>query len=250
MDGGPVAPATAHSLSGPALDAACRGVAGIAPHAAIAGPAWWDANAPARRVTYVRRVSAPLPPVPWPARRALDFCAELALALAPLHEAGVAQGALRPAGVGIRPDGGPLVHAPAGAAGASDDLHGLGILLLSLLTGRSAQPGLVVAGEIGPAADAADLLQRLLATDPAARPDSARDVAAQLGEIAHAVPDTATAPVKQRPPRRRARMATAIVLLVIAGGAGAYLVGHRVGPAGPGLSPTTVTVPTGPVVTP
>jgi hypothetical protein len=188
--------------------------------------------------------------VPWPARRALDFCAELALALAPLHEAGVAQGALRPAGVGIRPDGGPLVHAPAGAAGASDDLHGLGILLLSLLTGRSAQPGLVVAGEIGPAADAADLLQRLLATDPAARPDSARDVAAQLGEIAHAVPDTATAPVKQRPPRRRARMATAIVLLVIAGGAGAYLVGHRVGPAGPGLSPTTVTVPTGPVVTP
>ena len=96
MDGGPVAPATAHSLSGPALDAACRSVAGLAPHAAIAGPAWWDANAPARRVTYVRRVSAPLPPVPWPARRALDFCAELALALAPLHEAGVAQGELRP----------------------------------------------------------------------------------------------------------------------------------------------------------
>ena len=96
VDGGPVAPATAHSLSGPALDAACRSVAGLAPHAAIAGPAWWDANAPARRVTYVRRVSAPLPPVPWPARRALDFCAELALALAPLHEAGVAQGELRP----------------------------------------------------------------------------------------------------------------------------------------------------------
>jgi len=68
--------------------------------------------------------------------------------------------------------------------------------------------------------------------------------------FARAVPDTATAPVRQRPPRRRARMATAIVLLVIAGGAGAYLVGHRVGPAGPGLSPTTVTVPTGPVVTP
>ena len=89
MDSGPVAPATAHSLSGPALDAACRSVAGLAPDAAIAGPAWWDANAPARRVTYVPRVSAPLPPVPWPARRALDFCAELALALAPLHEAGV-----------------------------------------------------------------------------------------------------------------------------------------------------------------
>jgi hypothetical protein len=107
-----------------------------------------------------------------------------------------------------------------------------------------------VAGEIGPAADAAGLLQRLLATDPAARPDSARGVAAQLGEIARAVPDTMPAEVRQRPPRRRARVATAIVLLVIAGAAGGYLIGHRVGPEGPGLSPTTVTVPTGPVVTP
>jgi hypothetical protein len=250
VDDGPVAPATAHSLSGPALDAACRNVAGLAPHAAIAGPAWWDANAPARRVTYLRRASAPLPPAPWPARRALDFCGELALALAPLHEAGVAQGELRPAGVSIRPDGGPLVHAPAGAADAADDLHGLGILLLSLLTGRSAQSGLVVAGEVGPAADAAALLQRLLAPDPEARPGSAREVAAQLGEIARAVPDTTPAAVERPPSRRRARLATAVVLLVIAGAAGGYLLGHRVGPAGPALSPTTVTVPTAPAVTP
>ncbi len=247
MDGGPVAPA-AHSLSGPALDEACRGVVGLASHAAIAGPLWWDANAPARRITYVHRAAGPLPPPPWPARRALDFCAELALALAPVHEAGVSHGHLRPDTVGIRPDGGPLVHAPYGAAGAADDLNGLGILLLSLLTGRSPAPGLVVSGEAGPAAEAAALLQGLLAPDPAARPGSAREVAARLGEIASAVPDTT---LEQEPrPRRRARLATAIVLLVVAGAAGGYLVGHRVGPAGPALSPTTVTVPPAPAPSP
>ena len=173
---------------------------------------------------------------------------ELALALAPVHEAGVSHGHLRPDTVGIRPDGGPLVHAPYGAAGAADDLNGLGILLLSLLTGRNPAPGLVVAGEAGPAAEAAALLQGLLAPDPAARPGSAREVAARLGEIASAVPDTT---LEQEPrPRRRARLATAIVLLVVAGAAGGYLVGHRVGPAGPALSPTTVTVPPAPAASP
>ena len=86
------------------------------------------------------------------------------------------------------------MHAPYGAAGAADDLHGLGILLLSLLTGRSPAPGLVVAGEAGPAADAAALLQGLLASDPAAHPGSAREVAARLAEIASAVPDTTLEP--------------------------------------------------------
>jgi hypothetical protein len=247
VDGGPVAPA-AHSLSGPALDEACRGIGGLASHAAIAGPVWWDANAPARRITYVQRTAGPLPPAPWPARRALDFCAELALALAPVHEAGVAHGHLRPDAVGMRPDGGPLVHAPCGAAGAADDLNGLGILLLSLLTGRSPAPGLEVTGEAGPAAEAAALLQGLLASDPAARPGSAREVAARLGEIASAVPDATLQPGPR--PRRRARLATAIVLLIIAGVAGGYLVGHRVGPAGPALSPTTVTVPPAPAASP
>jgi hypothetical protein len=247
VDGGPVAPA-AQSLSGPALDAACRGVVSLAPVAAIAGPVWWDANAPARRITYEHREAGPLPSPPWPARRALDFCAELALALAPVHEAGLSHGHLRPDTVEVRPDGGPLVHAPYGSAGAADDLTGVGVLLLSLLTGRSQAPGLVVTGESGPAAEAAALLEGLLASDPAARPGSAREVAARLSEIASEVPDTPLQPAPR--PRRRARLATAIVLLIVAGAAGGYLVGHRVGPAGPALSPTTVTVPPAPAVSP
>ena len=248
MDDRPVAPAAVHSLSGPELDRACRAVATLAPHPAIAGPAWWDANAPAQRVTYVRRAADQLPPPPWSARRALDFCAELALALAPVHEAGAAHGALRPGTVAIRPDGGPLVRAPSGSAGAGDDLHGLGIVLLSLLTGRTDHDGAVVAGDAGPAAEAAALLRSLLAPEPAARPSSARELAASLAQIASAVPDTTVAP--PRPSRRRARLVTALVLLVVAGAAGGYLVGHRVGPPGPALSPTTVTVPQESAVSP
>jgi hypothetical protein len=249
VDDGPGAPAAAHSLSGPALDEACRRVAGLARHAAIAGPVWWDANAPARRVSYVWRAGEPLPAPPWPARRALDFCAELALALATVHEAGAAQGELRPGSVAMRPDGGPLVHAPYGAGDPADDLHGLGILLLFLLTERSPHAGLVVAGEIGPAAEAATLLQGLLDPDPAARPSSARLLAERLTEIASSVPDTL--PAQALPPRRsRRRLATAVVLLLVAAAAGGYLIGHRVGPPGPALSPTTVTVPTTPAVSP
>jgi hypothetical protein len=248
VDDRSVAPAAVHSLSGPSLDAACRAVALLSPQPALAGPAWWDANAPARRVTYVRREGGELPPAPWPARRALDFCAELALALAPVHEAGAAHGALRPGTVAMRPDGGPLVRVPGGSAGAADDLHGVGIVLLTLLTGRSDPGGVLVEGEDGPAALTAALLQGLLDPEPEARPSSARQVAASLAEIASAVQDTTPAP--PRPSRRRARLVTALVLLVVAGAAGGYLVGHRVGPEGPKLSPTTVTVPPASVPSP
>jgi hypothetical protein len=250
VDDGPVAPAAVQSLSGAALDAACRAVAALPPNPVIAGPAWWDANAPSRRVTHVRRPSLPLPPPPWPARRALDFCAALALALAPLHEAGAAHGALRPGAVAMRPDGGPLVEAPLGDADAADDLLGLGTVLLYGLTGRSDGAGLLLAGEVGPAAEAASLLQSLLAADPAARPGSARQVAARLAEIASAVPDTAVPASRTGPPRRKARVVTALILLVIAGAAGAYLESQRVGPPGPGLTPRTVSVPVPPSVVP
>jgi hypothetical protein len=252
VEDGPVAAAAAPGLSGSELDAACHAVLGLAPDAAIAVPAWWDANAPARRVTYVRRPSSPLPPPPWPARRALDFCARLALALAPLHEAGVAHGAMRAEAVTVRPDGGPLVCAPGGTGTPADDLHGLGSVLLLLLTGKGPGANVAVSGEAGPASEAAVLLERLLATDPEARPGSARAVAAHLSAIAAAVPDTTPAaePAPTSLARRRARLATALVLLVVAGGAGALVLSHRVGPPGPALSPGTVTVPEQPAVTP
>jgi hypothetical protein len=252
VDDGPVAAAAAPGLAGPELDAACHAVLGLPPDAAIAVPAWWDATAPARRVTYVRRASAPLPPSPWPVRRALDFCAALALALAPLHEAGVSHGALRPDAVSVRPAGGPLICAPMGAGTPGGDLRGLGELLLLLLTGRPAGASVIVSGEAGPAREAAALLEGLLAPDPHVRPASAREVAARLSAIAASVPDTTPAAetVPARPARRRARVATALVLLAVAGGAGALVLTQRVGPPGPALSPGTVTVPEPPAVTP
>ena len=252
MDDGPVAAAAEPGLAGPELDAACHTVLGLPPDAAVAVPAWWDANAPGRRVTYVRRASSPLPPPPWPARRALDFCAGLALALAPLHEAGVAHGALRADTVALRPDGGPLICAPAGTGTAADDLHGLGEVLLLLLTGRPAGANTTVSGDGGPAREAAAVLQGLLTSDPHVLPGSAREVAARLAAIAAAVPDTARADegAVASPRRRRARLATALVLLAVAGGAGALVLTQRVGPPGPALSPGTVTVPEPPAVTP
>lgn len=252
MDDGPVAAATEHGLSGPPLDAACLVVLGLPPDAAIAAPAWWDRGAPAQRVTYAVRPSSPLLPAPWNARRALDFCAALALALAPLHEAGVAHGALRAGAVAMRPDGGPVVCAPGGVGDPADDLHGLGLLLLGLLTGREGGVDVVVAGEAGPAAAAAALLQELLAPGPEPRPATTREVATRLSTIAAEVPDAAPPPVTvpAPPARRGARIATALVLLAVAAGCGAYLFTERVGPPGPALSPETVTVPKPPAVTP
>jgi hypothetical protein len=92
----------------------------------------------------------------------------------------------------------------------------------------------------------------MLAPDPAARPPSTRQIAARLGEIAAEVPDTPTATAAAPRPRRRrrARIAAGLALLVLAGAAGAYLVGDRVGPPGPSLTPSTVSVPQAPVPTP
>jgi hypothetical protein len=87
------------------------------------------------------------------------------------------------------------------------------------------------------------LLQSLLAADPAARPDSARIVGARLAELAAELPPEPIASERAHRPRRRARIAAALVLLAIAGGSGAYVVASRVGPTGPSLSPGTVPVP-------
>ena len=131
----------------------------------------------------------------------------------------------------MRPDGGPLVRAPYGAGDPADDLHGLGILLLFLLTERSPHAGLVVAGEIGPAAEAATLLQGLLDPDPRGQ--------AELGAPGGRTPDRdrlvrAGHDARTRHCRRAGaarRLATAVVLLLVAGVAGGYLSaiasGHR-----------------------
>ncbi len=156
----------------------------------------------------------------------------------------------RPDAVAMRPDGGPLVRAPAGPGAPADDLHGLGVLLLALLTGRADHVGLVVAGEEGPAAEVAALLQALLAADPAQRPESSRGVGTLLAEIASVVPDAGPAARPEPRRRRRARLAAALALLVVAGGSGVYVAGQRVGSPGPALSPGTVTVPVPPPVSP
>jgi hypothetical protein len=250
VDDGPAAATAAPGLSGRRLEAACRAIAELPPHPAIAGPAWWHASAPVRRITYVAHSSRPLPPAPWTAHRALTFCSELALALAPLHEAGAAHGGLTPEAVEQRPDGGPLVRAPAGPGAVADDLQGLGVLLLELLTGRQEHAGLVLAGDEGPAAETAALLQGLLAADPAQRPGSARIIGTRLAELAAAVPDTESPVGAERAPRGRERIAAALVLLALAGGSGIYVAGHRVGPRGPALSPATVSVPAAPPPSP
>ena len=223
---------------------------GLPPDPAIAPPAWWDANAPARRVTYAARPFVSPPPAPWPARRALDFCAALALALAPLHEAGVAHGALQPGAVALRPDGGPLVGAPVGAGGPADDLHGLGVLLLHLLTGRVGSAASSSRARPAPPARPPTLLQGLLADDPGPRPERAREVAARLSAIAAAVPDTTPLPDCARAADgRRARLAPASSCSPSPRVPASRLHGARRA-AGPALSPTTVSVPEPPAVTP
>ncbi len=189
---------------------------------AIAGPAWWDANAPARRVTYVARASSPLPPAPWPARRALDFCAELALALAPLHEAGAAHGALRPrrgraaarrraARARARRPGGPAGRPPRPRRRAAPPADRPRAAAPARRRGR---------GRARPR-EAAALLQGLLADDPGAAARLARARSPRGSRaIAAAVPDTtpaaepapahAAAPARApragaRPARRRRR---------------------------------------------
>jgi hypothetical protein len=135
------------------------------------------------------------------------------------------------------------VRVPSGGGTPADDLHGLGVVLLELLTARRDHSGIAVSGEGGPAAETAALLEGLLSADPSARPESARSVGTRLAELAAQLPREPVEAERGHRPRRRARIAVALVLLAVAGGSGAYVAASRVGPAGPSLSPGTVPVP-------
>ena len=204
VDDGPVAPAAAHSPSGPALDAACRAMAALPPHAGARRAGLVGRGCAARRVTYVRREALAA------ARRALARAprARLLRRARARARAGARGGRrARRAAAGrpsaIRPDGGPLVQVPLGSAGPADDVHGLGVLLLSPAdrAQRAARASSWPARS-APAAEAAALLQSLLAPDPAARPGlGAPGRGAARRDRRAPCPDTTPAAASAAPPR-------------------------------------------------
>ena len=117
-----------------------------------------------------------------------------------VHEAGAAHGALRRDAVAAAARRRPArPRCPAAPGTAPTISTASGSCSLELLTaGTPAGRGSPWTGEAGPAADAAALLEGLLAADPGVRPASARDVAARLAGIAAAVPDADAAAGRAR----------------------------------------------------
>ena len=253
MDDGPVAAAAEPGLAGPELDAACHAVLGLPPDAAVAVPAWWDANAPARRVTYVRARVVPPPPaaLAGAARSRLLRRARARARAAARSGRGprsTARGRRRapprrrPADLRSGRDGHRGRRPPRPRRAAAPAAHG---------PPRGREHGRL--GRWRPRARRPRPCCRACSRPTRTScPGSAREVAARLAAIAAAVPDTTPAAeaAPANPRRRRARLATALVLLAVAGGAGALVLTQRVGPPGPALSPGTVTVPEPPAVTP
>ncbi|MDI1466330.1 serine/threonine-protein kinase [Catellatospora sp. KI3] len=176
---------------------------------------------------------------PLPVAQALDLAAQTCAALAAAHALGAVHrditpgnlllaesGALKVCDFGIAAweqdaypalaAGTPGYIAPeqtrGGPVDARTDLYGLGCVLYAMVTG--AAPGLVVVPPDPAPPAVADLISRLTAPDPADRPASAHDVAAELDRLrtaasgpAHVVAAPATTQVMTaQPPAGRARV--------------------------------------------
>jgi eukaryotic-like serine/threonine-protein kinase len=219
------------------------------------------------------RLSEDEPP-PWPRRRALLFTADIAEALAQLHEVGIVAGSLAPSHIMVESDGRPRLLdagleppdaaravAPEVAAGEqpapASDVYALGQLLFLLVTGEVHTAGArVVAGE-GIDAGVAGLIAGMLAEDPARRPPSARAVAGRLRSLAEPAGRRVTTVAGEEvieethvPPTRQPGLGILVPLvllaMVAAGVAAAYALTHDDNEnAGPTVS-TSAPVPTAP----
>lgn len=164
-------------------------------------------------------------------RRALEFAAQVADALADAHALGLVHRSLRTDTVMVSAKGTAKVldfglghyatmvarqappSAPAvrywapeqhgGPADARSDVFALGLVLVEMLTGRSPDAGdrAVAVGE-APAV-VQPLLRRMLADDPAQRVESAATVAAELRQLTSALEAQRAAPRDAAPPARQ-----------------------------------------------
>jgi len=126
--------------------------------------------------------------------RVSALAAQLAAALEHAHAAGVVHGHLDASSVVLGDDGRARIAdlglaeldrgATAAPVPAAEDVHALGLLLLTTLTGRRAAPGQAVPGDLPPGWDG--LVEAMLRADPSTRPTAA-DVRARAEELAEGV---------------------------------------------------------------
>jgi serine/threonine-protein kinase len=133
---------------------------------------------------------------PLNARRAIDYGAQIADALADAQAAGMVHGALAADTVVITPKGNAKIldlglsgwTRSTAAGAASDDLVGLGMILFEMLTGRRADPTVAFrapsAVNKSAPAELDPIVRKLLGQRPSGRYEAAATVAAELRSVA------------------------------------------------------------------